>query len=690
MKCLAIDRNKQPCRVSPIGDARFCKFHEYMCEYTESMLSALELCSGCKKAYCFETTETKTCDKCKNRSKTNRVAERQQVVLCLKEGCKFKKSEENKYCKLHQIQLFVDETTEENKKMCANYIRGCRAKLEKTYMFSRCQDCLAADREKDRAKRGGIREQNTATVVVCVEKGCTVCCKILPIEEFRGIRREFTATCRACRDDNKIQDLRRDKEHRNELARVNDAKPERIEVKKQWKEDNYEKVAEYCINSRQHKIERIGIDEYLKENAEQSKMWRENNPEKQKEFNIKRHNSYETQYDNYRRSAELKQLVFAITFDEYSKLVKNPCHYCGVLQNRGFNGVDRENSAKGYILENCVSCCKMCNYMKNTLTCEVFVNRVEHILTYNKIIAGQLYPEIFADFTLMPIDYDKITNNCCYMCGKENTKTHKNGIDRYDNDNNVGYILENCRPCCGECNYMKRDYSYADMIEKFKMIYEYNNSKEAQSDEKNEIDENITGSSDDDDDNITPSTINQSLIKGNKKTQEQINEQAKIRKQKQREILKEKYGNEEYKKIHAQQIADNRKKNSDIVSVQRTPEQIRETNRIRKQRQYERDKMKKEQDNNIAVSENTNGYIEQPQKTQEDIDNIETIVKPQKTLEEIREANKIRKQKQREREQKETPQIETNLKPQKTPEEIREANKLRKQKQREREHNERS
>ncbi len=39
------------------------------------------------------------------------------------------------------------------------------------------------------------------------------------------------------------------------------------------------------------------------------------------------------------------------------------------------------------------------------------------------------------------------------MCGVENTDSQYNGIDRVDNSK--GYILSNCKPCCGHCNYIK-------------------------------------------------------------------------------------------------------------------------------------------------------------------------------------------------------------------------------------------
>jgi hypothetical protein len=48
----------------------------------------------------------------------------------------------------------------------------------------------------------------------------------------------------------------------------------------------------------------------------------------------------------------------------------------------------------------------------------------------------------------------------------------------------------------------------------------------------------------------------------NKKTKEEIRENAFIRKEEQRKNIVEKYNNEEYKKAHSAQIAENRKNNT--------------------------------------------------------------------------------------------------------------------------------
>jgi hypothetical protein len=191
------------------------------------------------------------------------------------------------------------------------------------------------------------------------------------------------------------------------------------------------------------------------------------------------------------------------------------------------------------------------------LSDDIFIKRIIHILKYNNFIAdGHFYPECFAnhnncyndykynafrkklEFALSQIDYENIINGNCYICGKENGEFHKNGIDRFDSK--IGYIKDNVKPCCGECNYMKREYEYNDFINKLQKIYETHKHNDLSN---SMIVEN-----------------NNKIVKNkNKKTKEEINSNAIMRKQNQMERLKEKYNNEEYKQMRAQEIAKNRK-----------------------------------------------------------------------------------------------------------------------------------
>jgi hypothetical protein len=369
------------------------------------------------------------------------------------------------------------------------------------------------------------------------------------MDQFQGIH-GITKTCQVCRDSNKRADLKRDKEHVKEMANKNAAKPERKEVKQVWKENNPEKVVSYWLDARKRLIEQ-DLEGYLKKNAEKSKKWRDANPDKVLENNKNKIMSMDSQYNVYKISASTKQLEFKLTKEEYTILVKMPCYYCGIIQDKGFNGIDRLESDKDYIKDNCVSCCTMCNMMKGCVTPTIFVHRAEHILTYLKLEDGQLYPNNFIDVkTVVFSDYRFRANSkklqfeltkelfqlkileSCYLCGKENTDDHKNGLDRYDNTK--GYTEENVRTCCGNCNYMKRTYEYDHFINKLHRIYQYQKLNPICKDNICEL---------------------RQISVGNKLTAEEIQENIKRRKEKQRKELKDKYCSDEYRKQKAIDIA---------------------------------------------------------------------------------------------------------------------------------------
>jgi hypothetical protein len=559
MKCVTIDRNLNGCRGNATN-GKFCKIHSYMIEYTDKMVEDAKPCGTCHKTHFMG--EYTTCEACRKRGEDNRIKkkEKEPVIKCVKEGCSFKKSQENDYCGKHQLYVFINETEELGFKTCKNAVRGCRAQLEDNYKYSACKDCLEKEREKDN-KRRGIPIKETI-----IEKQCSVCSKICKKEMFQGLHGE-TQSCTNCREANKRADEKRDKEHVNELARINSLKPERKIVKNDWKEANYEKVAMYCIQHRKKMIEE-DIDKYHSHKLETMKKWRDSHPEKVKEINEKNKNNIDRYYQIYKNSAITKQLMFEITKEEYLLLVVSPCNYCGIIQEKGFNGIDRLNSSIGYVKNNCVSCCAMCNYMKGCLNKDIFIQRVEHISTYNKFIEGKLFPNAFQDYTPVYSSYITsaknkklafkinkfvfmiITDRPCYMCGKKPTREHQNGLDRIDSS--IGYLENNVYSCCGNCNYMKKNYSYKRIIDKCVMIYKEQIIKNTLL--QNEITNEVT--------NVESEVPKEkrTIIKGHKLNPEEIKHNNRIRKQKQRELLKEHYGNEEYNKIHAKQIAENRKK----------------------------------------------------------------------------------------------------------------------------------
>ena len=563
-KCIGKDRNDNPCRNKGIQDTKCCKFHQYMKDYTEDMLNNLTKCSGCKKQY-YLIDGVKTCDNCKQRGKSSKEKQKETKVLCKADNCTFKKSDENDYCMKHQINLFIDETHALGKKMCKNYVRGCRTQLDNDYSKSSCELCLEKERERDRKRRGG----NASVELDDTQQFCGSCGKSWSKDMFEG-KNGSTKTCSMCRERNKLQDEKRDKKHRNALARIAEQKTERKEKKQEWKENNYEKVALTTMNYRQRQIEN-DMDSYLKKNAENAKQWRENNPEKVVDNNENKKNSKQLQYNVYSRTARDKRLDFDLSFNDFNNIISEPCYYCGIIQDKGFNGIDRKDSNIGYILDNCVSCCTMCNFMKGSYDIDYFYKKIEHILTYNGNIKGNYCYELMCDISGTPYSkykyrarkkgiafditkerYNKMIQSPCYICGKEGNHKHNNGIDRIDNQQ--GYTITNIHACCSECNYMKRDYDMNVWIDKMSKIY-YNKIQ----DKKETVDIKSTENS--------KTNSNKRIVQNKqKKTKEELREAARIKKQKQRQALREKYGDEEYKKMKAKELAEYRAKKKALSS----------------------------------------------------------------------------------------------------------------------------
>ncbi len=57
----------------------------------------------------------------------------------------------------------------------------------------------------------------------------------------------------------------------------------------------------------------------------------------------------------------------------------------------------------------------------------------------------------------------------CAYCGTIPTVLECGGIDRIDN--NYGYLIGNCAPCCSFCNFAKREASVSDFLEWVGRVY---------------------------------------------------------------------------------------------------------------------------------------------------------------------------------------------------------------------------
>ena len=111
--------------------------------------------------------------------------------------------------------------------------------------------------------------------------------------------------------------------------------------------------------------------------------------------------SFNSLYMNYHRNANKRNLIMDLTKDEFRRLTKQDCFYCGVGPNQVwlrkqtnpkhktngeyvYNGIDRMDSNKGYTIDNVVPCCFKCNEAKNSLNVKEFYSYIVKVYTFLK------------------------------------------------------------------------------------------------------------------------------------------------------------------------------------------------------------------------------------------------------------------------------------------------------------------
>ncbi|ARF09843.1 hypothetical protein Indivirus_4_15 [Indivirus ILV1] len=179
---------------------------------------------------------------------------------------------------------------------------------------------------------------------------------------------------------------------------------------------------------------------------------------------------------------------FEITDEFYYGLINKPCYYCGEFDEKGWNGADRKDNNIGYIKQNCVSCCSMCNIMKSDYTISQLLQYCQNIYdnypSTNYFDKGieinhMSYTEYCGlanrrkiKFNLTSDEFDEILLKRCFYCNNTNI-INQIGLDRILSKYYYSYF--NCVACCMVCNRMKNKYALTNFINKIKLIV--NNGK---------------------------------------------------------------------------------------------------------------------------------------------------------------------------------------------------------------------
>lgn len=350
--------------------------------------------------------------------------------MCKLIGCKHKINDKENYCNKHKKYKIKEDIEARGGKICSNFERR-KCANEVFNDNKRCEECRLKERKQSKLRQDKYKISNR-----CIKCGL----ELLSIE----------LRCNKCKNSQKLIENNRPKRNRDWKQEL-DNNPERKEKRQEW-------AKKYC-------------------------------------------RSDENKYKDYKKKAVKRKREFQITLDEAALLFHEECYYCGVKYNGNeednysnnklkLNGIDRKNNDEGYIISNVVSCCNTCNFMKRVLDVNVFINKCKHILTYNNLINIEYEYDysIFnnhtgcnfdvykknaikrkINFNLNKEEFVDIVKNECYICGKINSNEHQNGIDRINN--NIGYIVSNCKACCTDCNIMKNNYTLSYFFNKLKLIH---------------------------------------------------------------------------------------------------------------------------------------------------------------------------------------------------------------------------
>lgn len=119
-----------------------------------------------------------------------------------------------------------------------------------------------------------------------------------------------------------------------------------------------------CNNKRTTEYNRLHKDKALA----RTNRFRAKHPERIKAYE----HSIGGRYVKYKSTAKRFDRVFSLSLKEFESIITQPCHYCN---HKPLNGIDRIDSNRDYVIDNCVSCCSQCNLAKNDYTQKEFIDK---------------------------------------------------------------------------------------------------------------------------------------------------------------------------------------------------------------------------------------------------------------------------------------------------------------------------
>lgn len=441
--CLWIKPDDTKCNFEALKDKNYCKYHKkYENKYKPNDLNNLVKCSNCKNRFFKKELVNDKCNKCLEaiKRKLQKRKEKDTRDKCSwinqkGEPCPWKSVIGESLCKRHLVYKNYKTTNNLIKCSCCNNLFDPKNENYKT-----CEKCREFNKIKNEKYK---KNQINCKGFTNKNKPCSY--KALKGDEYCKKHQSF----------------------KKWLNLTNDG----FIICSNWVRGCFNKLpntdfkrCDVCRKTTNYKKNNVSV--------------------------------YDKKYYDYHSEAKRRNIEWNLDKDYIIELIKSKCHYCGI--SNIINGIDRIDNEKGYIKENCVSCCKNCNRMKCNFKLIQFIsiikylcfkmeiipfyeatNNIEILDTTNYFEKAKAKKTFISyknscknrklNFELNEDEFDDLLSLHCYYC--KNFESGANGIDRLNNE--LGYTKKNVVSCCKTCNKLKNDLKLIEFKEHLNNIFQH-------------------------------------------------------------------------------------------------------------------------------------------------------------------------------------------------------------------------
>ena len=283
---------------------------------------------------------------------------------------------ENGFCGKHQKQALLINAKKEKKKKCLTH--RCLSLVEETSLEVYCGACIKKKEEK--------------------KMGSTLCIAIIQQHENKGKQCDKIASvgkyCGKHSERNVLLEEAAKKEIRicddGKRSCKNETKEEKLKCEECLEKTRKIERKEYqtrqltpgmCLGCGKTMLEitegfRHDVVKRCKECYIKLKEIEEKRERDERDYNKERKANLLKHYDEYVRGAMKKNLQFNLDGDQFEVLVNSHCYYCDEYDETRVIGIDRVDSERGYLINNVVPSCAICNRMKSDLEKDDVLNHI--------------------------------------------------------------------------------------------------------------------------------------------------------------------------------------------------------------------------------------------------------------------------------------------------------------------------